>query len=75
MPGDMAPAAWTNWPGNVSANPAEIVHPQDEAEVSEIVAAATARGRGVRVVGAGHSFMAPFYDGGLSRGGRALSSV
>jgi FAD-linked oxidoreductase len=57
IPGDMAPATWTNWPGNVTANPAEIVHPQDEAEVSEIVAAATARGRGVRVVGAGHSFM------------------
>jgi FAD-linked oxidoreductase len=53
----MATATWTNWPGNVTANPAEIVHPQDEAEVSEIVAAATARGRGVRVVGAGHSFM------------------
>ncbi len=53
----MAPGAWTNWPGNVSADPAEIVHPRDEAEVSEIVAAAAARGQGVRVVGAGHSFM------------------
>lgn len=53
----MAPGAWTNWPGNVSADPAEIIHPRDEAEVSEIVAAAAARGQGVRVVGAGHSFM------------------
>jgi FAD/FMN-containing dehydrogenase len=53
----MAPGAWTNWPGNVSADPAEIIHPRDEPEVCEIVAGASARGQGVRVVGAGHSFM------------------
>jgi FAD/FMN-containing dehydrogenase len=53
----MPPGAWTNWPGNVSADPAGVVHPRDEAEVSEIVAAASARGQRVRVVGAGHSFM------------------
>jgi len=57
MPGDMGPGTWTNWPGNISADPAEIVHPRDEAEVSEIVASATDRGLSVRVVGAGHSFM------------------
>jgi FAD-linked oxidoreductase len=57
VPGDKARGAWTNWPGNVSADPVEIVHPRSEAEVGEIVAAAGRRGLAVRVVGAGHSFM------------------
>ena len=65
MPGDMPPGAWTNWPGNVSADPAEIIHPRDEAGVSEIVAGAAARGLGVRVVGAGHSFMPLCATGGI----------
>jgi FAD-linked oxidoreductase len=45
--------AWKNWSGSVSATPAQIVRPADEAELSAIVR----RADKVRVVGAGHSFM------------------
>ncbi len=44
---------WRNWSGSVSATPAEIVRPVDEAALQMAVSAA----RKVRVVGAGHSFM------------------
>jgi FAD-linked oxidoreductase len=42
-----------NWSGSVHAQPRELVRPRTEAELAAIVARAT----GVRVVGAGHSFM------------------
>jgi len=49
-------AGWTNWVGNQSFVPERIAAPANEAEVSELVAAAARRGLPVRVAGAGHSF-------------------
>ena len=47
---------WTNWAGNQTCAPAEVVHPTTEAELSDVVKRADEAGRTVRVVGAGHSF-------------------
>src|SRR3954447_3670647 len=49
-------ATWTNWVGNQSCTPARLAAPRSEDEVGEVVASAAARGLGVRVAGAGHSF-------------------
>jgi FAD-linked oxidoreductase len=46
-------ASWVNWSGSVRAQPAQMLAPRTESELSAIVAAA----RKVRVTGAGHSFM------------------
>jgi FAD-linked oxidoreductase len=46
-------AEWRNWSGSVTATPASIVRPRDEAELARLVRDA----RRVRVAGAGHSFM------------------
>src|SRR4051812_50068571 len=43
---------WSNWSRGQSCAPAEHVRPANRAELSEAVA----RGRAVRVAGAGHSF-------------------
>ncbi|MDP8914739.1 MAG: FAD-binding protein, partial [Pseudomonadota bacterium] len=43
---------WRNWSGNVVAHPLRIASPGDEAELSQVIAAASH----VRVAGAGHSF-------------------
>lgn len=48
--------SWRNWAGTVHAQPAEVLSPRDTGEVAELVARATARGRQVTAVGAGHSF-------------------
>ena len=47
---------WRNWAGNVTASPSRILFPDNEDEVSEIVAQAAQRGLHVRAVGAAHSF-------------------
>src|SRR4051794_36775092 len=49
---DSLPGMWSNWSRGQSCAPAEHVRPASRAELSEAVA----RGRAVRVVGAGHSF-------------------
>lgn len=49
---------WSNWSGLVTADPRRIVHPASEAEVVEVVRAATAEGLGIRAAGSGHSFSA-----------------
>jgi len=46
-------AEWRNWSGSVTAKPAAIERPRDEAELQALVMQAAK----VRVVGAGHSFM------------------
>jgi L-gulono-1,4-lactone dehydrogenase len=46
-------ARWTNWAGNVTADPAHVVRPRTVAEVQRAVADAPGR---VRAVGSGHSF-------------------
>jgi L-gulonolactone oxidase len=55
---------WSNWSRGQSCAPAEHVRPQSRAELSEAVA----RGRAVRVAGAGHSF-----SGGVPTDGTLLS--
>jgi L-gulonolactone oxidase len=49
---------WRNWAGNQRSRPALIGRPRTEAEVVALVREATANGRRVKVVGAGHSFTA-----------------
>jgi FAD/FMN-containing dehydrogenase len=49
-------ATWTNWVGNQSCSPAELVPAASEDEVATAVAAAAERGLTVRTAGAGHSF-------------------
>ena len=49
-------ATWTNWVGNQTCSPAELVAAASEDEVAVAVAAATERGLTVRAAGAGHSF-------------------
>ncbi len=49
-------ATWTNWVGNQTCSPAQLVVPESEDEVATAVAAAAERGLTVRVAGAGHSF-------------------
>src|SRR5262245_58814121 len=44
--------SWTNWVGNQTCNPAQILTPRSEAEVQEAVRAA----RRVRCAATGHSF-------------------
>src|SRR5450755_3366709 len=46
-------AHWRNWSGSVVASPERIASPRTEAELGDLVAAATR----VRVAGTGHSFM------------------
>ncbi|MFI6447402.1 D-arabinono-1,4-lactone oxidase [Kitasatospora sp. NPDC050543] len=50
--------SWTNWAGNQSARPAEVLAPASAAELGEIVRRAAQAGRTVKAVGSGHSFTA-----------------
>ena len=52
------PSTWTNWAGNQTCSPRELLRPTGRAELGEQVAAATEAGRKVAVVGSGHSFTA-----------------
>jgi L-gulonolactone oxidase len=47
---------WHNWAGDQRCRPAEVVRPRDRDALGAALAAATAAGRKVSVVGAGHSF-------------------
>ena len=59
---------WTNWAGDQSCAPAEIVSPRDAAGLAGAVAAAAAAGRRVSVAGSGHSFTeAAITDGTMLR--------
>ncbi|HJR88488.1 MAG TPA: D-arabinono-1,4-lactone oxidase [Acidimicrobiia bacterium] len=49
-------SAWTNWVGNQSFAPQEVIPVADEEEVQDQVARASAAGRRVRTYGTGHSF-------------------
>lgn len=48
--------AWQNWGRTVSAQPEQIVAPEDAHQVSALVAASARAGRRVKAVGSGHSF-------------------
>ena len=47
---------WTNWAGNVTANPADICNAGCETDLVNIVENAAANGHTIRAVGTGHSF-------------------
>jgi FAD/FMN-containing dehydrogenase len=68
-------STWTNWVGNRSCTPAHLATPRDEQEVARLLSAAGARGLGVRVAGAGHSFTPVVETGGLLIDPSALSGV
>jgi L-gulonolactone oxidase len=68
-------ATWTNWAGDQSCRPAEIVEADTTERLAEAVGRAARSGRRVRVAGSGHSFTeAALTDGTLIRIGR-LSGV
>ncbi len=58
MPQAITAGRWTNWAGNQSAHPAEVVAPASAAELGELVRRAAGAGRTVKAVGSGHSFTA-----------------
>ncbi len=68
-------SAWTNWVGNQRCKPAELAAPSSEEEVAGIVASASARGLGVRVAGAGHSFTPVVSTDGLLLDLRGLGGI
>jgi FAD/FMN-containing dehydrogenase len=49
-------ASWRNWSGSVACEPAGLPRPKSEAEIAAWVRRAAGEGRGLRVVGTGHSF-------------------
>ncbi len=49
---------WRNWAGNQHCAPHAVERPTTEAELIAVVERAAAAGRGVKAVGAGHSFTA-----------------
>ncbi|MGH3667922.1 MAG: FAD-binding protein, partial [Acidimicrobiia bacterium] len=48
--------SWTNWVGNQSFSPREIVAVDSETDVQREVARASSSGHSIRTVGTGHSF-------------------
>ena len=62
------PAGWTNWAGDQSCAPAEILRPRSRDGLAEAVAAAAAAGRTISISGSGHSFTeAAMTDGSMIR--------
>jgi FAD/FMN-containing dehydrogenase len=49
------PETWSNWSGSLQFRPDRLEVPEDEQALCTLMAQAAAQGRGVRVVGAGHS--------------------
>ncbi|MGW9453282.1 D-arabinono-1,4-lactone oxidase [Streptomyces sp. NPDC055632] len=47
---------WTNWAGDESCTPRQVLRPGSVDEVAAVTGRAASEGRTVRVVGAGHSF-------------------
>ncbi len=70
-----AGSSWTNWAGDQSCRPAEIVSPRDTGELAEAVAAAASAGRKVSIPGSGHSFTEAAMTDGLMIRIDALAGV
>ena len=49
-------STWTNWAQSAHADPTTVAHPATTAEVVAFVRKATAAGKHVKAIGAGHSF-------------------
>lgn len=58
MPATVTAGRWTNWAGNQSAEPRQVVAPTSAEELAEVLRQAAERGRTVKAVGSGHSFTA-----------------
>ena len=56
---------WTNWVGNQSFAPSQIIEINGEEEIAPLIAEATRQGIGVRTPGTGHSFTPIVETGGL----------
>ncbi len=56
---------WTNWAGNQTSHPVEVVEPRRPDEVVAAIARARSRGIPVKAAGAGHSFTAVGATDGL----------
>jgi FAD-linked oxidoreductase len=70
-----ASGEWVNWAGDQSCRPERIVRPRSREELAEVVAAAAAAGKKVRVAASGHSFTeAALTEGAMVRV-EALSGV
>jgi FAD/FMN-containing dehydrogenase len=66
---------WTNWAGNQTCAPARIVRPGDEHEIAAAVRSAAEEGRGVRVLGKGHTVSTVIRTGGVLIDLAALAGV
>jgi L-gulonolactone oxidase len=63
-----APGGWSNWAGDQTCRPLEVVRPAGRDALGEAIAAAAAAGRKVSVAGSGHSFTeAALTDGTMLR--------
>ncbi len=71
----MSAAVWSNWTGDQECRPAQIVRPRDRAELQATIAAATAAGKTVSVVGSGHSFTETALTDGVAVDLAALSGT
>ncbi|WP_327066957.1 D-arabinono-1,4-lactone oxidase [Kitasatospora sp. NBC_01302] len=58
MPATITAGRWTNWAGNQSAAPAQVVSPGSAEELAAVVRQAAEQGRTVKAIGSGHSFTA-----------------
>ncbi|WP_035797602.1 D-arabinono-1,4-lactone oxidase [Kitasatospora mediocidica] len=58
MPPTTTPGRWSNWAGNQSADPRQVVTPSSPDELAAVVRQAAEDGRTVKAVGSGHSFTA-----------------
>jgi FAD-linked oxidoreductase len=67
--------AWSNWAGDQTCTPAELVRPAGPAELAEAIAAAAAAGSRVSVAGSGHSFTETAMTEGTMIDVGALSGV
>jgi FAD-linked oxidoreductase len=67
--------SWSNWAGDQTCEPAEVVHPRNRDELVEAVGRAAAASRKVSVVGAGHSFTGAALTEGTLVGIEALSGT
>jgi L-gulono-1,4-lactone dehydrogenase len=52
----MSAEVWSNWTGDQTCRPAQIVRPHDRDELAAAIVAAAVAGRTVSVAGSGHSF-------------------
>lgn len=70
-----AAASWTNWAGDQTCTPADVIAPRSRDELAEAVAGAAAAGRRISVAGSGHSFTDTAMTGGCMLRIEALNRV